>query len=116
MVGGSSQRWFAPGFTDRAPQVAGRLLTSLVEADASSYARACEALADFDLRGQEVRVPLTVVAGEHDEVVTPEAAREAARETGRDVRVMPGVAHLPPAEDPRGTADLLVEVLTGARA
>jgi acetyl-CoA acetyltransferase len=47
MVAGSAVRWFAPGFADREPAVAGTLLTSLSDTDRESYALACEALASF---------------------------------------------------------------------
>lgn len=50
MVGPSAQRWFAPGFVDRQPHIASRLLDSLSDTDQESYALACEALAAFDLR------------------------------------------------------------------
>jgi pimeloyl-ACP methyl ester carboxylesterase len=115
MVDGSSRRWFAPGFTDRAPETTSRLLSSLVEADAASYSWACEALAGFDLRAQMVGAvtPVVAVTGEHDSVVPPEALHSGF---AGDVRVLPGVAHLPPAEDPAATAALLSTVLSGASA
>ena len=48
----AAQRWFAPGFVDRSPTTANRLLLGLSDADPESYALACEALARFDLRGR----------------------------------------------------------------
>ncbi|QGN57440.1 alpha/beta fold hydrolase [Nostocoides sp. HKS02] len=120
MVAGSAQRWFAAGFVDRDPATANRLLLSLSDADAESYSLACEALADFDLRARldQVAVPLVVAPGEHDPVVTVElATATAAAAPGARLHVMAGCAHLPPAEDPSGTAYLLLHHLEeGSRA
>ena len=110
LVAGSVLRWFAPGFTDRAPRTVDTLLRSLSGTDRFSYAWVCEALAYFDLREQLVRsrIPIAVIAGRHDQVVTPELARTA---TGM-VHIMQRCAHLPPAEDPAATAELLTTLLT----
>ncbi len=110
MVEGSAGRWFAPGFLDREPAAGAALLESLREVDDESYALACEALAGFDARPtlSAVAVPVLVVAGEQDPVVTPDQARAAAEVVpGARLEVLPGVAHLPPAEAPAATADLL---------
>lgn len=100
LVEGASSRFFAPGFMERSPDVAGELLTSLADADDMSYARACEALAQFDLRARmsAARIPVHSAVGEHDFLPpTP------------GVDVFTGCAHLPPAEDPRAVAAYLVE-------
>jgi len=116
MVAGSAERWFAPGFTDRRPDVAGALLTSLVDSDRSSYALACEALAAFDARDRvaAAKVPLLVAAGEHDVVVPPEQGRAAAPDA--TFEVLRGCGHLPPAEDPAAVAALLADFFTTQRA
>jgi 3-oxoadipate enol-lactonase/4-carboxymuconolactone decarboxylase len=110
MVAGSSQRWFAPGFIDREPAAAARLLHSLQDADRFGYAAACEALADFDVRARlaEITVPVLAVTGEHDEVSTPAMAGAIASgvRSGRAV-VLPGVGHLAPAEVPAEVAALV---------
>jgi pimeloyl-ACP methyl ester carboxylesterase len=100
LVEGAAGRWFAPGFAERSPDVAGGLLTSLADADDASYARACEALAQFDLRERmsAARIPVHSAVGEHD-FLPP----------GPGVHVFTGCAHLPPAEDPRAVAAYLVE-------
>ncbi|NHA00135.1 alpha/beta fold hydrolase [Nocardioides sp. W3-2-3] len=112
MVAGSAQRWFAPGFVEREPAVAARLLDGLQHTDAESYARACEALAGFDLSGRlaEARIPLLVAPGEHDEVVTAATAGEtAAAAPGTTLRVLAGCGHLPPAEAPAAVVAALLE-------
>jgi pimeloyl-ACP methyl ester carboxylesterase len=115
MVAGSSVRWFAPGFTDRDPQTTSALLTSLVDADETSYALACEALATFDVTDciDQAKVPLLVASGELDDVVAPgDALRSAPGATGA---VINGVGHLAPAEDPSAVVALLTDFFTTQR-
>ena len=115
MVAGSAQRWFAPGFIERAPDVTTRLLRSLQDADRFGYARCCRALAGYDVRARlrGLGVPLLVVAGADDVVCTPEDARYLAEEAPRGtLRVLPGVAHLATAEAPLEVAELLRGVMT----
>jgi len=110
VVGGSAGRWFAPGFLERDPATGSALLLRLREVDDECYALTCEALSDYDARPLlgTIALPLLVVAGEHDPVVPPDAARAAAEKVpGARVAVMPDVAHLPPAEAPDATAALL---------
>jgi 3-oxoadipate enol-lactonase len=110
MVSGSAQRWFAPGFIEKDPDTADRLLLALSDTDRESYALACEALADFDVypRLGEVSVPLLVAPGEQDVVVPPEVAEQtAAAARGAKLVVLAGCGHLPPAEDPEAMASLL---------
>ncbi|HEX7302619.1 alpha/beta hydrolase [Lentzea sp.] len=97
VVEGSARRWFAPGFVRRRPQVAGALLKALADTDRESYARACEALAEFEA-GDAV-TPTAVLVGEHD-VVVPAAGAD---------RVLEGCGHLPPAEEPVAVARVVVE-------
>jgi 3-oxoadipate enol-lactonase len=110
----SAQRWFAPGTMERSPDVAGRLLHSLRDADDESYARCCDALADFDVRSRlrEVARPVTAVYGVLD-AVTPEASsREivdgvpGARLVGLD-----GAAHLAPVDEPHESAAAVIDAL-----
>lgn len=112
LVAGAAQRWFGPGFVERSPGVASSLLHALRDADGSSYAWACEALADFDVRTRlaEVSVPVLAVAGDRDEPTPVSALAEIADgvQRGRLV-VLPGVAHLAPAEAPSEVALLVTE-------
>lgn len=113
MVAPSAQRWFARGFTDRQPETAGALLTSLAGADRFSYAWACEALACFDARDvlTVAVIPVHVVTGEEDPVVPPDTAK---RIPATSFHVLHGCAHLPPAEDPAAVAALLADLLDPA--
>lgn len=113
----SAQRWFAPGSMEREPDLSGRLLHVLQDADDESYALCCEALAAYDVRSRlgEIRVPVLALWGEHDAVAPEAKAAEIAHGVfdGRTVR-LPGVAHLPPAEDPGATATALLDFFADA--
>jgi 3-oxoadipate enol-lactonase/4-carboxymuconolactone decarboxylase len=116
LAGASAERWFAPGFAEREPQRSAALLRALSDTDDDGYAAVCGALADFDVRQRlaGIATPLLVVAGEHDAAVPPGTAGEVVRAVahGRLV-VLPGVAHLAPAEDPAALARLVREHVLG---
>jgi 3-oxoadipate enol-lactonase/4-carboxymuconolactone decarboxylase len=112
VVAGSIERWFAAGFMDREPEVAGSLLDALRATDPESYALVCEALATFDVRDRlgEITAPVLAVAGAEDQPAPPEGLRRIADGVrhGRLV-VLDGVAHVAPAEAPAVVAALLDE-------
>lgn len=112
VVNQSVERWFAPEFLDREPEVGARLLESLRAADAEAYALACEALADFDVRSRlgEIAVPVLAVAGAEDFATPPELLAEIANGVQRGrLQILDGVAHLAPAEAPHDVAKLIIE-------
>ncbi|MDV8149780.1 alpha/beta fold hydrolase [Arthrobacter sp. B10-11] len=119
MIQGSAQRWFAPGFMEREPELSSRLLHSLRDADRFSYAFCCEALAGFDVRAElgSIRVPTQAVAGAEDGVAPPSFAQEivdgitAGGGTANAV-TLSGVAHLAPFEAPGHVADLLRNLIS----
>lgn len=107
LVDSTPARWFAPGFAE---PVAGELLAALEAADDESYALACDALADFDVRLRlgDISAPVLAVAGRHDHVTptTDLAGIAGAVRHGRLV-VLEGCGHLPPAEAPLAVAGLV---------
>lgn len=110
LVEGSVARWFAPDFPEAQPAVVEELVSTLRSVDAESYARLCEALAGFDLthRLDELTVPVLAIAGEHDEVTTPQDAAAIGSGVGRsEVHVLSGAAHQAPTERPEQVAALL---------
>lgn len=119
LIIGSAQRWFAPDSIARRPELAGRLLHALRDADAESYALCCEALADYDVRERlgEIALPVLAVWGEHDGVAPEAKSVEIASgaESARSVRIA-DAAHLPPAEQPAAMAHLLIDFFEGERA
>jgi 3-oxoadipate enol-lactonase len=119
VIQGSAERWFAPGFMDREPDLSSRLLHALRDADRFSYAFCCEALAGYDVRAElgSISVPTQAVAGVADTVVPPSFAEEIAAGitagggTANAVS-LEGVAHLAPAEAPAHVAELLRSLIT----
>ncbi|GAA0460249.1 3-oxoadipate enol-lactonase [Actinoplanes capillaceus] len=114
VVAGSRERWFAPGFTGTEP-----LIAALRATDAESYARACEALAGFDVRDRlaEIAAPVLAVAGGHDKPTPVDSLAAIADGVlhGRLV-VLDDVAHLAPAEAPEVVATLLDQHFDELRA
>ncbi|WZH38335.1 MAG: alpha/beta fold hydrolase [Microbacterium enclense] len=106
----SAERWFAPDSIARRPELTGRLLHVLQDADDDSYARCCEALAAYDVRPALGRITVPVLAawGAFD-AVAPEAKAVEIAEGVRDGRVarIDDAGHLPPAEHPEAVAALL---------
>lgn len=113
MIAGSSERWFAPGFLEREPRLGTTLLNSLQDTDAESYARCCEALADFDLRPRlgEAAVPVLALAGSADAVTPIASAEQIAEGTGGRAVLVDDASHLAPAEQPDTVAAILADFL-----
>lgn len=116
LVESSEQRWFAPGFMEREPDLATALVDSLCTADDQGYDAVCGALARFDVRDRlgQITAPVLAVAGRHDGVTPPADLAEIADGVadGKLV-VLPEVAHLAPAEDPEAVAQLIREHVLG---
>lgn len=119
LVAAAAQRWFGPGFVERAPERASALLHALSDAEDEGYAAVCRALAAYDLRERlgEIDVPVLAVAGSHDAATPPDSLREIAEGVRRGRYVeLEGVAHLAPAERPDEVAALIREhCLEGTR-
>ena len=115
----SAQRWFGPNSVAREPELSGRLLHALRDADAESYALCCEALAAYDVSDRlgELGMPVVALWGEHDAVAPePKALEIAGGVVDGRAEMIADVAHLPPAEAPAATAAALLEFFTGADA
>lgn len=112
MVEGSAQRWFAPGFLERHPERATRLLHDLQGADRHSYAFACRALARYDAVSDlpGIAVPVLALAGAYDEVCPPESVEQIAQAIPLGhFEVVADAAHQAPTEAPEATAEVLKE-------
>lgn len=119
LIAQSAERWFAPGFIEKAPEVSGRLLNSLQHADKESYAFCCEALATFDVRDRlgGIQAPVIAIAGAHDVVTPLPFAQEVADGVahGRALEIAEA-GHLAPAETPAVVARELKEFFLAAVA
>lgn len=105
-------RWFSEGFLDRDPDISGRILNNLRDADNESYALAAEALATYDLRDSlpEIATPLLAISGNDDQVCTPEDMKFIAEtvQNGEFLNI-PGASHQVVAEKPQETVDALLK-------
>lgn len=113
---GSAQRWFGEGFMDREPEASAALLHSLQDADRTSYAALCHALAPFDVRSRlpEINLPVLAVAGSEDQPTPPTKLAEIANGvSGALLEIIEGAAHLVPAEAPAVVAGLLHDFMDG---
>ena len=110
MVAGSAERWFAPGFLEREPEVGSALLHGLSGTDDEGYLQVCGALATFDVRARlgEIAAPVLAVAGAVDAVTPPALLQEVADGVVLgELHVLDDVAHLAPAEAPEAVALLV---------
>jgi 3-oxoadipate enol-lactonase len=118
LITASAGRWFAPASIKRRPELSGRLLHALQDADDESYALCCEALAGYDVRErlEAISAPTLAVWGEYDAVAPETLADEIAGRVrqGRSVRIA-DAGHLPPAEQPEATAAALLDFFQEAR-
>ncbi|MCY7396577.1 MAG: 4-carboxymuconolactone decarboxylase [Nocardioides sp.] len=116
MVPGSAERWFAPGFLDREPELGSRLLHALSVVVDEGYVQVCRALAGFDVRDRlgEITAPVLAVAGALDVVTPIESLRLIAEGVPRGRLVeLAGVAHLAPVEAPGEVAALVRQHVLG---
>ncbi|MEV6419589.1 3-oxoadipate enol-lactonase [Streptomyces sp. NPDC051662] len=107
-------RWFTAAFRDDPAAIA--LVGDLLAADPAGYAACCDALADFDLRGDlpGVGCPTLVVAGRDDPATPPAHARELADGIpGATLIEIPRAAHLANVERPGPVLAALLGNLTG---
>jgi 3-oxoadipate enol-lactonase len=112
LITASAGRWFAPESIARRPELSGRLLHALREADDESYALCCEALAAYDVRDRlgEIATPVLALWGEFDGVAPADKANEIADGVvDGGVARIDDAAHLPPAEQPAAVATALAE-------
>jgi 3-oxoadipate enol-lactonase len=78
VVEATIERWFTPGFIEGNQATVERVRKTFLTTDPEGYAGCCEALAEFDMRGElgAVKPPTLVIGGDDDPVGTPERVRE----------------------------------------
>ncbi len=117
LIVASASRWFAPGSIERNPDITGRLLHSLRDADDESYALCCEALARYDDRDRlgEMDAPTLALWAEFDRVTPEASASEIAAGVRRGrVAEITEASHLAVAEQPAAVASTLIDFFEGA--
>jgi 3-oxoadipate enol-lactonase len=76
---------------------------AFLKTDPEVFRAACDALAELDLRPQlgQVKVPVLVVVGEHDEATPPPMSHEIAASLPQAcLKIIPGCAHVPQLQAP----------------
>ena len=98
------RRLFAPEFQAQHPDLMGDRREAFLNTDPDVFQAACAALAELDLRPQlaEVRVPVLVLVGEHDEATPPPMSRElASLLPDARLKILAGCAHVPQLQAPQ---------------
>jgi 3-oxoadipate enol-lactonase len=97
------RRLFAPEFQQAHPDLMRDRREAFLKTNPDVFRAACDALAALDLRPQlgQVKVPVLVVVGEHDEATPPPMSHElAAGLPQARLKVIAGCAHVPQLQAP----------------
>jgi 3-oxoadipate enol-lactonase len=108
------RRLFAPEFQARHPDLMRDRREAFLRTDPDVFRAACEALAELDLRPQlgQVRIPVLVLVGEHDEATPPPMSRElAAGLPDAHLEIIPGCAHVPQLQSPEVFLEIIGDFL-----
>jgi 3-oxoadipate enol-lactonase len=108
------RRLFAPEFQAQHPDLMHDRREAFLKTDPHVFQAACAALAELDLRPRlgEVKVPVLVLVGEHDEATPPPMSHElAAGLPNARLHIIPGCAHVPQLQAPGIFLDAIGEFL-----
>ena len=110
------ERWFTPQWLASHPTEAESVRQRLLTTDHVGYLKAYRLFAEADdlasASALDVEAPTLVLAGERDSGSTPEMAVALADAIpGGEARIMPGVHHLAPIEEPDLFSNALLEFL-----
>ena len=119
MVDFQLKRWFSDSFRKAHPELVKKTSDIFLANDLDCYAATCKMLGDADLRPYlpSLRVPVSVIVGEHDDATPPEMSRYLHDAIpGSTLEVIPQGRHLTPIEDPARIASLLLSLLDRAKS
>ncbi len=110
----------APGFAERHPEVVQELiqyrLTNPVPLAQYQAQVVAGATHNAEARIGQIQCPVLVLFGEHDRVVPPGNADLLARRLPyARVKILPGVGHIFPIEDPAATVEAILDFLTDGK-
>lgn len=111
------RRLFAPEFQEANPELMQDRRDAFLRTDTDVFQAACNALATLDLRGDiaNVRVPVLVLVGEHDEATPPPMSQElAAGLPDARLTILPGCAHVPPLQAPALFLDAIADFIAAS--
>jgi 3-oxoadipate enol-lactonase len=108
------RRLFAPEFQAQHSDLMRDRREAFLRTDPEVFRAACDALAELDLRPQlgQVKVPVLVLVGEHDEATPPAMSHElAAGLPNARLKILPGCAHVPQLQAPELFLDAIGDFL-----
>ena len=109
------RRLFAPEFQARHPDLMRHRRDAFLKTDADVLQAACAQLAELDLRPHlaQVRMPVLVLVGEHDEATPPPMSHElVAGLPDARLKIIAGCAHVPQLQSPQAFLDAIGEFLS----
>jgi 3-oxoadipate enol-lactonase len=104
------ERWFAPGFSDKHPDVAACVEKLLLQADPIINAQTWRAIANFNVATRLKtlpHIPALVVNGSLDTSISPDMGKRLCELLGADLVELDGCAHMAPLEAPEKFMDAL---------
>src|SRR5258707_14727360 len=110
------RRLFAPEFQEQHPDLMRDRREAFLRTDVDVFRAACADLAELALRPQlgQVKVPVLVLVGEHDEATPPPMSHElAAGLPNARLKIIPGCAHVPQLQSPEMFLDAIGDFLPG---
>ena len=113
------RRLFAPEFQAQHPDLMRDRREAFLRTDPEVIQAACAALAKLDLRPQlgQVKIPVLVLVGEHDEATPPPMSHElAALLPNARLKIIAGCAHVPQLQSPELFLDAIGEFLPASYA
>jgi 3-oxoadipate enol-lactonase len=113
------RRLFAPEFQAQHPDLMRDRREAFLRTDPEVIQAACAALAKLDLRPQlgQVKIPVLVLVGEHDEATPPPMSHElAAGLPDARLKIIPGCAHVPQLQSPELFLDAIGDFLPASYA
>ena len=113
------RRLFAPEFQAQHPDLMRDRRDAFLRTDPEVVQAACAALAELDLRPElgQVKIPVLVLVGEHDEATPPPMSHElAAGLPQARLKIIPGCAHVPQLQSPELFLDAIGDFLPASYA
>jgi 3-oxoadipate enol-lactonase len=108
------RRLFAPEFQAQHPDLMRDRRAAFLRTDPEVFRRACDALAELDLRPELglFKVPVLVLVGEHDEATPPPMSHElAAGLPSAQLKIIAGCAHVPQLQSPAAFLEAVADFL-----
>lgn len=114
IIASSMPYWFSAATRSRRPDLLDRTAKTLLRNSPAMHAAMWKMVARFDLEAELLRVacPTLIVVGAEDVSTPPELSAELAKLiTDSELHVLPGGAHMLPAENPSAVNETLVRFL-----